>query len=45
MTKTTTTKQQQKQQQKQKQRHDHRWNEYLAFILIVRNKLNIQYFT
>ena len=37
--------QEQQQQQKQEQRHGHRWNEYLAFILIVRCKLNIQYFT
>lgn len=37
--------QQQEQQQKQEQRHGHRWDEYLAFILIVRYKLNMQYFT
>jgi ABC-type phosphate/phosphonate transport system permease subunit len=36
---------QQQQQQQQEQRHGHRWNEYLAFILIVRYKLNMQYFT
>ena len=37
--------QRQQQQQKQEQRHGHRWDEYLAFILIVRYKLNMQYFT
>lgn len=36
---------QQQQQQKQEQRHGHRWDDYLAFILIVRYKLNMQYFT
>ena len=36
---------QQRQRQQQEQRHGHRWNEYLAFILIVRYKLNMQYFT
>jgi ABC-type phosphate/phosphonate transport system permease subunit len=36
---------QQQQQQQQEQRHGHRWDEYLAFILIVRYKLNMQYFT
>lgn len=40
--------QQQEQQQHQQQReqcHGHRWDEYLAFILIIRYKLNMQYFT
>jgi ABC-type phosphate/phosphonate transport system permease subunit len=37
--------QQRQRQQQQEQRHGHRWNEYLAFILIVRYKLNMQYFT
>ena len=36
---------QQQQQQQQEQRHGHRWDEYLAFILIVCYKLNMQYFT
>ena len=35
---------QQQQQQQQEQRHDHQWNEYLAFILIIRYKLNMLYF-
>lgn len=30
--------QQQQQQQQEQQCHGHRWNEYLAFILIVRYK-------
>ena len=37
--------QQRQRQQQQEQRHGHQWNEYLAFILIVRYKLNMQYFT
>ena len=37
--------QQEQQQQQEEQRHGHRWDEYLAFILIVRYKLNMQYFT
>ena len=37
--------QQRQRQQQQEQRHGHRWDEYLAFILIVRYKLNMQYFT
>jgi ABC-type phosphate/phosphonate transport system permease subunit len=37
--------QQQQQQQQHEQCHGHRWDEYLAFILIVRYKLNMQYFT
>ena len=36
---------QQQQQQQQQQCHGHRWDQYLAFILIVRYKLNMQYFT
>lgn len=47
----TNEQQQQRQQQEQEQEqqreqwHGHRWDEYLAFILIVRYKLNMQYFT
>ena len=37
--------QQRQRKQQQEQRHGHRWDEYLAFILIVRYKLNMQYFT
>ena len=37
--------QQRQRQQQQEQRHGHWWNKYLAFILIVRYKLNMQYFT
>ena len=40
-----TNEQQRQIQQQEEQRHDHRWDEYLAFILIVRYKLNMQYFT
>ena len=37
--------QQRQRQQQQEQSHSHRWGEYLAFILIVRYKLSMQYFT
>jgi ABC-type phosphate/phosphonate transport system permease subunit len=37
--------QQRQRQQRQEQRHGHWWDEYLAFILIVRYKLSMQYFT
>ena len=37
--------QRQRRQQQQQQRHGQRWDEYLVFILIVRYKLNMQYFT
>ena len=45
MQKANEQQRQRKQQQQQEQRHGHRWDEYLAFILIVRYKLNMQYFT
>ena len=36
---------QQEQEQEQEQHNGHRWDEYLAFILIVCYELNMQYFT